>query len=257
MKYLIVGLLFIVSIGVVGYFTILTEGGPLKKQGVRAIVYFPNADGLKVGNRVTVQGVPYGYISQIRLVQIDENGEVLPEGIPGVASKVEVTLTLNGPIKIYENYSAVIKNESLLSGRIVALDPGSRYPKNPKTLEMDTSGEEILLLSDYTAETWQKKSAPPLKGKVTEDPLVTLSELIAENRADIRRTVMNLAEVTTKINQGQGTIGRLINETDIHKNVNTTLSDAQIVLRELREGLEDFREQAPVTSFIRAALSAF
>lgn len=256
-KYLIVGLLFIVSVSIVGYFTILTDGGPLQKKGVEAVVYFPNAEGVKVGNRVTVHGVPYGYISKIDLVQINENGDILPKGITGVATKVEVTLNLTGPLKIYENYTATIKNESLLSGRIIALDPGSRYSRDPKTLQMDPESDEILVLSDYTVETTKKKSSPPLKGEVTEDPLVSLAELIAENRSDIRKTFSNIASITTKINQGEGTLGRLINENEMHKNVNTTLTDAQIVLREMREGLEDFREQAPVTSFIRSALSAF
>lgn len=256
-KYLIVGLLFLGSIAIVGYFTILTDGGPLRKKGVEAIVYFPNAEGIKVGNRVTVQGVPYGYISRIDLVQIDENGSILPKDRTGVATKVEVTLNLKGPIKIYENYTAVIKNESLLSGRIVALDPGSRFPRDPKTRELSTDEEEILVLSDYTVDSTKDRSSPALKGKVTEDPLVSLAELIAENRSDIRKTFSNVASITDKINNGQGTLGRLINENEMHRNVNTTLTDAQIVLRELREGLEDFREQAPVTSFIRAALSAF
>ena len=96
-----------------------------------------------------------------------------------------------------------------------------------------------------------------MKGKTNEDPLVSLSELIAENRSDIRKTISNVADISGKINSGKGTLGRLINQDDIHSNVNTTLTDAQIVLRELREGLEDTREQAPVTSFIRSALSAF
>lgn len=257
LRYAIVGALFVSSLVVVAYFTILTDGGPLQKKGVEAIIYFPNAEGIKIGNRVTVHGVPYGYVSKVDLVQIDENGNLLKKGKIGFGTKVEITLALKGPIKIYENYEATIKNESLLSGRIIALDPGSRYARDPKTMEMDSTTGEFLVLSDYTIETTKKSSAPPLKGKVTEDPLVSLSELIAENRADIRKTFMNISSITGKINNGEGSLGRMINENEMHKNVNTTLTDAQIVLRELREGMEDLREQAPVTSFIRAALSAF
>ncbi|WCL50945.1 MlaD family protein [Leptospira sp. GIMC2001] len=256
-KYSIVGLIFISSLAIVGYFTILTEGGPLQSKGVEAIIHFPNADGIKIGNRVTIHGVPYGYVSKVDLVQIDEEGKILPKGIPGVGTKVEITLALKGPMKIYENYEATIKNESLLSGRIISLNPGSRYPKDPKTQELDTDGQEYLVLSDFTMEPNKSKPNLSLRGTVTEDPLVSLSELIAENRVDIRKTMINVASITSKINNGEGTLGRLINEQEMHKNVNTTLTDAQIVLRELREGLEDLREQAPVTSFIRAALSAF
>ncbi|MCG9875022.1 MAG: MlaD family protein [Leptospiraceae bacterium] len=254
-RYSIVGVLFVSAIAIVGYFSVLTDGGPLQKDGVQTVIYFPNAEGIKIGNKVTIHGVPYGYVSKVTLVHFDENGDILAPGELGIGTKVQITLVLKGPIKIYENYEATIKNESLLSGRVISLDPGSRFPRDPKTFEFQTSGSEYLVLSDYTS----KKSAtsPSLKGKVTEDPLVSLSELIAENRADIRKTFANISDITSKINNGEGTLGRLINENEVHSNVNTTLTDAQIVLRELREGLEDLREQAPVTSFIRAALSAF
>jgi len=253
-KYSIVGILFFTAIAIVAYFSVLTDGGPWQKDGVKAIIYFPNAEGIKIGNKVTVHGVPYGHVSKVDLVHFDENGDLLKPGVLGVGTKVQISLNLKGPIKIYQNYEATIKNESLLSGRVISLDPGSRFPRDPKTFEFQTSGIENLVLTDYTN---SKSISPSLKGNITEDPLVSLSELIAENRADIKRTFTNVADITTKINNGEGTLGRLINENEVHTNVNTTLTDAQIVLRELREGLEDLREQAPVTSFIRAALSAF
>lgn len=249
-KFLLVGSLFFGALFVVAYFTILTEGGPLKKELYSMKVYFPNGEGIKIGNKVTVQGVAFGYVSKVNLVQIDENGRILEKGKEGVGTRVEVTITLPEPIKLYENYEVKIKNESLLSGRVIAIDPGTSLAKDPKTNEIlpNSKKNRIIDLTD---------NSNKLKGKTNEDPLVSLSELIAENRADIRKTVANISEITGKINNGKGTLGRLINQDDIHSNVNTTLTDAQIVLRELREGLEDTREQAPVTSFIRAALSAF
>ena len=147
----------------------------------------------------------------------------------------------------------MIKNESLLSGRVVALDPGSKFSIDPgtKQFQMDGTVHSPVVI------TPKGGKMIPIQGKVTQDPLVSLSELIAENRADIRKTVQNIYDITGKINDGKGTLGKLINESDVHKSVNTTLGDAQVVLKEIREGLEDTREQAPVTSFIRSALSAF
>jgi phospholipid/cholesterol/gamma-HCH transport system substrate-binding protein len=250
---LIVGLLFIFATGAIGYFTIVTEGGPFQKEGFRLQVYFPDAEGIKVGGKVTIHGVPFGYVSKIRLVQINESGEILPDGELGIGTKVELTLLLKSPISLYENYQIVIKNESLLSGRVVSLDPGSKFPIDPtsKQFQMDGLANQPILMAPKGGKM------VPIQGKVTQDPLVSLSELIAENRADIRKTIQNVADITGKINNGKGTLGKLINESDVHKSVNTTLGDAQVVLKEIREGLEDTREQAPVTSFIRSALSAF
>ncbi|MCZ8343946.1 MAG: MlaD family protein [Leptospira sp.] len=250
---LIVGFLFLISIATVGYFTIVTEGGPFQKAGFNLQVYFPDAEGIKIGNKVTIHGVPYGYVSKIRLVQIDEEGKILRDGMMGIGTKVELTLLLKNPVQLFENYQITIKNESLLSGRVVALDPGSKFPVDPKTKEYLLDEPAITKLEILP----KSGKMVPIQGKVSQDPLVSLSELIAENRADIRKTVQNIATITAKINQGQGTLGKLINESDVHKSVNTTLGDAQVVLKEIREGLEDTREQAPVTSFIRSALSAF
>ncbi|TGK35466.1 MCE family protein [Leptospira gomenensis] len=246
LRYLLVGIIFTAAVGIVGYFTIVTEGGPVKKRGEFMKITFRNAEGIKVGNKVTVQGVPFGYVSSIRLIQIDENGAEVPAGETGIATRVEITLLLREKIRLYDNYDVIIKNESLLTGRVISIDPGTADPESDKLKSRSTP----VMVVDY-------KKSGALKGRVLQDPLVSLSELISENRGDIRKTFSNIADITTKINTGDGSLGRLINNDDVHKNVNTVLTDAQIVLRELREGLEDTREQAPVTSFIRAALSAF
>lgn len=250
--YILVGILFFGALAVVGYFTIITEGGPLKEESYSLKIYFRNAEGIKIGNKVTIQGVANGYVSKVALVQIDEEGKILKGNQEGVGTMVEVTISLPSPIKLYENYTIKIKNESLLSGRVIAIDPGTAYERDPKTGKIIPGAKKREPIDFQTL-----SRNTMIKGKTTEDPLVTLSELIAENRTDIRKTVSNISEITEKINNGNGTLGKLINDDEVHKNVNTAISDAQIVLRELREGLEDTREQAPVTSFIRAVLSAF
>jgi phospholipid/cholesterol/gamma-HCH transport system substrate-binding protein len=251
-QYILVGILFFGAMSVVGYFTIVTDGGPLKKEAYSMKIYFPNGEGIKIGNKVTVQGVPYGYVSRINLVQVDIDGNVLSKGEEGIGTRVEVTITIPANIKMYENYEIKIKNESLLSGRVISIDPGTSLEKDPKTNEILPNAKKNREVNLSSSDNTNR-----LKGKTNDDPLVSLSELIAENRNDIRKTISNIADISGKINTGKGTLGRLINQDDIHSNVNTTLTDAQIVLRELREGLEDTREQAPVTSFIRSALSAF
>ncbi|EMO28059.1 hypothetical protein LEP1GSC170_4722 [Leptospira interrogans serovar Bataviae str. HAI135] len=55
---------------------------------------FRNAEGIKVGNKVTVQGVPFGYVSAIRLIQIDESGTEVQSGEIGIGTRVEITMLL-------------------------------------------------------------------------------------------------------------------------------------------------------------------
>lgn len=135
LRYLLVGIIFTAAITVVGYFTIITEGGPIKKKGEFMKVTFRNAEGIKVGNKVTVQGVPFGYVSAIRLIQIDENGTEVQSGEMGIGTRVEITMLLREKISLYDNYDIIIKNESLLTGRVIAIDPGTAdlEPKQLKT----------------------------------------------------------------------------------------------------------------------------
>ena len=89
-----------------------------------------------------------------------------------------------------------------------------------------------------------------MKGISGDDPIALISDLVNENRDNIYTTIRNIQQITTKLNSGQGTLGQLINDNRVHENAND-------LVRELRDTMEDAREQAPVTSFIRAALTAF
>ena len=93
------------------------------------------------------------------------------------------------------------------------------------------------------------KEREGLPGKY-EDVMGALSEILDENRENLYASVRNLRQITDKINAGQGTIGKLINEDRIH-------GQTEELVKELRETIEDAREQAPITSFLRAALTAF
>ncbi|MCE9597413.1 MAG: MlaD family protein [Spirochaetia bacterium] len=261
---ILVGILFFGALALAGFFTIVSESGPFAKKGNQTVLYFDNADGIKIGSRVTVLGVPAGTVTDLSLIGVDDQRRPVAEETQAVAQRVAVTIELKRPVKFYSNYKIAVKNETILSGKIIAIDPGSiragedgKIPEVVKVLAPSTS--ELQSESKTALQHRIEKGAgyTDLQGESSGDPLAGLSEVLAENRTDIRRTLNNVAEITTKINQGKGTVGLLINDDELHRNANTVLTDAQIVVRELRESLEDTREQAPVNSFLRAALTAF
>lgn len=59
-----------------------------------------------------------------------------------------------------------------------------------------------------------------------------------------------LAAVTEKVNKGQGTLAKLVNDDALFR-------ETKALLKELRESVEDLREQAPINSFIGVVFSAF
>jgi phospholipid/cholesterol/gamma-HCH transport system substrate-binding protein len=171
------------------------------------------------------------------------------EGL-GVNDKVKVNGVLSGTVEdiqlrdnivwvrlkmyikftLYENYKIRIKNETALGGKYVSIKPGSAILKGKYFAVIDIGQN--------------------LAGQTIEDPFGIISEFIEENKDNVRIAIRNIRDITEKINRGKGTLGKLVNEEKVHE-------DADDLIKELREAIEDTREQAPVTSFIRAALMAF
>ncbi len=180
--------------------------------------------------------------------------------------RVAITIELRKEVVFYENYAVASKNESLLSGKVISINPGAALVDGATvpeikvlslpTGELASRGQSAL---GYFIENRESIAAEmqDLQGESTGDPVAGIAELISENRGNVRETISNVRDITRKINEGRGTLGLLVNDDELHRNANTLVTDAQTVVKELRESLEDTREQAPVTSFVRAALTAF
>lgn len=262
---LLVGLLFAGALFMVGYFTIISESGPFAVPGRSIVVFFDNVEGVREGTPATILGVPSGTVRSVELVPVDADKTVVAADSPQQAGqRVAVTIELKREVLFYENYSIDVSNASLLSGKIIAIDPGSAQGE-PGGLPADrieiltipstlVPGESALA---YLLRQRDLQSFTELQGSNAGDPIAGLSELISENRGNLYATIQNARDITDKINRGQGTLGILVNDDELHRSAHTLLTDAEIVVRELRESLEDTREQAPVNSFVRAMLTAW
>lgn len=216
-KEIAVGIFFFIAMGILAYYTIIMTGELLERRDVYFMhVHFTNVEGLSSKAKVKVNGVVGGGVHDIQLNEDDNT--------------VKVALRMTRKFRLYRNYKISIRSESALGGRYVSIDPGKRIIGNQLVEE----------LREFDA----------LEGQSFGDPLALLSELITENRDNVFNTIKNIRSITEKIDAGQGTLGKLINENKVHDNTDG-------LIKELRDAIEDTREQAPVTSFIRAALTAF
>jgi phospholipid/cholesterol/gamma-HCH transport system substrate-binding protein len=212
---IVVGIFFFIAMTILGYFTIIMSGEIFQRyEYYRITVIFPNIEGLGVNDKVKVNGVLSGVVEDIRL----EN------------NLVWVKLKMYNTFTLYENYKMKIMNETALGGKYVSIYPGTPFE----------DGREFAII----------ETRENLVGEAIADPFGIISEFIEENREDVRVAIRNIRDITQKINEGKGTLGKLVNEDKVHENTDD-------LIKELREAIEDTREQAPVTSFIRAALMAF
>lgn len=210
-----VGVIFLAAMALLGYYTIIMTSRFIEPEGTYYMtVIFPTTEGLEISSKVKVNGVDAGAVKEMRLV----------------GYQVEVKLRLNYPFTLYQNYSIKIKNETLLGKKAVSIFTGTPRDRDGRPNRVVTARQNLP--GSY------------------EDVIATVSEIVEENRPNIFASIRNLRDITDKINAGQGTLGKLINQDNIH-------TQSEELVKELRETIEDAREQAPITSFIRAALTAF
>lgn len=214
-----VGIIFFLGMTILGYFTIIMKDEVIDTRSYRMVkAEFPYVNGLQKGEKVKMYGVTVGSVTSVAI-----------EG-----SKVAVNFKFVSDTPFYENYTIRIRQESIMMGRYLEVYPGTPMTKNKPN--------KIVSPSD------------PIYGLAPTDVLALFEDILSENRSDLRASVSNMKEmsaslkdVTEKINTGKGTLGKLVNEDQTQ--------DAKDLIKEVRDTVEDAREQAPITSFIRTVLT--
>jgi phospholipid/cholesterol/gamma-HCH transport system substrate-binding protein len=163
----------------------------------RLVAEFQNVAGLNGGAEVRVGGIHEGTVRKLKLpARPNEKAQVfmdLGERTQNVVKKDSV---------------ASIRTEGLVGDKFVEISFGSE--QSPKVKDGDTiQGTPPLEISDLLNKTNQ-----------------VLDTTNAAVR-DVQGTANNLKSITTKIDQGQGTIGALINNKKIYQNVNAGASAFQ------------------------------
>lgn len=179
-----VGMFFLATlILLAGMIELVEDWRPFEDQ-YRYFAYFESSVGLKIGDPVRIAGVDAGKITGIGLED----------------SKVRVDFYVNREDSVREDSLAQIRQTNLLGGIFLGLDFGS--PDSP-----------LLPVG----------SAVRSKGTTNVDELITnldrnqervlrpLGDLVEESREPLAETINRLERIVTKIDNGEGTLGRLVN----------------------------------------------
>ena len=169
---------------------------------------FQNASGLKVGNTVRFSGISIGTVENIEIIN---------------DSTVKVDLMIKDDVKkfIKTDSKASISSEGVIGDKILVISQGSSQSKSVK------DGDKI-------------KSFEP----VEFDDILASVKISAENAEVITD---ELATVLVSINEGEGTIGRLINDEEIAEDLDATMEN----LRKSSKGLNENMEAAKQSFLLR------
>lgn len=162
---------------------------------------FYNVSGLQVGNNIRFSGITIGTVDNIAIIN---------------DSTVKVTMLIRKEVRqfIKSDSEVAIGSEGLIGDRLLVISQGSF------DAPLAREGEQL-------------ESVEP----VETDAIMLSLKVTAENAEIITQ---ELAEIMIKINSGDGTLGRLIQDTTIARNIDQTI----INLKKSSKGLDENMEAA-------------
>ena len=206
-----VGIFVLFGLGVLAFLIMNSTGdfNPFQKK-LRLRAHFAAADGLREGSEVQIAGVRIGKVDSVLLLPPDAEDDSMIE------AQMTVDHDLNGrPIneRIRTDSTAQLITVSLLANdKLINISPG--------TANGDPV-EENYVLESRTSTTI---------GNLTE----TGNELLDQ----IKSLSIPANEILSKANRGEGTLGKIINDESLYRNLDTTIAEAKTSIKELQRTLE-------------------
>jgi phospholipid/cholesterol/gamma-HCH transport system substrate-binding protein len=197
-----VGILVIVAFAAL-IVAVLQIGGTTRFFGktMKITSYFPSASGLREGAEVWVDGLLVGNVTDI-----DLNRD------PNAKGKVAVVM------KIDANYRGLIRSDS-------AVGIGSIGLLGDKNIQIESGTDKGAIIEDGGSISGQGTGDIDRILKGTDTLLGNLKVL--SDRA---------VEISDNISAGKGTLGKFLNDTDIHDNLNKATIELRDLIRDVRTG---------------------
>jgi len=169
---------------------------------------FNSVSGLKVGSNVRMGGIDIGTVDGIELV---------------TDTSVEVQMIIQRKAQkfIKKDAKAAISSEGLMGDKVVSITAG-------------TSGQPAIAEGEALA------TVKPIE----TDQIMASLKTSADNAAVITR---NLADISSRISNGKGALGKLLKDTGLSTNISATVKN----LRQGSEGLKENMEAAKHNFLLR------
>ena len=157
---------------------------------------FNNVGGLQVGNNIKFSGITVGTVEQISIIN---------------DSTVKVDMLVKKSVQqfIKSDCKVSIGSEGLIGDKLLVITQGS------SNAPMAKNGQKL-------------RSSEP----VETDAIMAKLKVTADNTAIITE---QLAQIMIKVNSGNGTLGRLLQDSTIAENINTTI----VNLKKSSKGLDE------------------
>ncbi|HMO51576.1 MAG TPA: MlaD family protein [Kiritimatiellia bacterium] len=201
---LTVGFFVFAILGALILFTIVLSYDNIFTKSFEMQVRFDNVTGLIRGDKVYVQGVDVGRVSELAIG---------PEG-------VDVKLTLKYRVQLREDYQIQVKPSSVLGGKYVSIYEGTR---DGPLLSADAVivGRAPV---DFLEEASEALTA--IRGSLEEGGIL----------GNLEATLANLKSVTEGLEKGEGTIGKLLKDDAVYVELKDVATNLKTITDRLAGG---------------------
>lgn len=210
-----VGIFVLAGLAVLAFLILNSTGdfNPFEKK-LRLKARFASADGLRVGADVQIAGVKIGKVESVSLLPPDSPEDEKVEAVMAVDS------TLNGrPIteRIRTDSTAQLVAVSVLANdKLINITAGSAKGQ-PVTEGHVLESKEAISINQLTQ---------------------TGNELLQQ----INKLAIPANEILTKANQGQGTLGSLVNDESLYRNLDSAIAETKVAVVKLQTSLDKINQ---------------
>jgi phospholipid/cholesterol/gamma-HCH transport system substrate-binding protein len=267
---IIVGVFAFIVLFLLGTFTIILSSQNIFKKYVDLEIVFDDVMGLGAGDSVQVRGLQVGKVKSLAL---------FPDG-------VHVFASLEGTIKLREDYRISIEPGSVLGGTFLSIYEGEET--SPELSEgAKLYGMPPIDFLEEASDTIQSVRSALDEGGILDNLKVTMEEfkvvatrmskgegtlgkLMVDDTvySDLKDITANLKELSDRLADGQGTIGQLLSEDDtLYHNLNaaaeaiadiaTSISNGEGTLGKLTQDEDLYEELQALITEVRATVDDF
>lgn len=218
-----VGLFFLIALILLGAMLEVGEKwNPFEKK-VMYKTYLTSVTGLKIGDPVRLAGVNVGRIKSINV--LDTNVEILFEVKPDTKIKTDTVASL--------------KLTNLLGGQFLSLSfgsPGAQMLEEGSTVKGKDSANIDVIVDNVSDAV---KDAKVLINDINRNQnrvMNQISQILTDNRTDLKDTISNLRSITAKIDQGEGSLAMLLNDKQLYRTLNDAGTNINSVAAKINNG---------------------
>jgi phospholipid/cholesterol/gamma-HCH transport system substrate-binding protein len=212
----------VVILEVAGTRDLFRKGFPVRAQ-------FDTIQELKEGDPVKMAGVEVGHIQKIQLAD----------------KKVEVVLSIDKKAPVKTDSKASIKFVGLMGQNYVSLSFGS--PDAPRAdpgalLETEEQADlNSLMVKLQNVADGVEGLTRNFSGENFSNLLGPFTDFLKENNPRLSAILANLQTISGRIVEGEGTVGRLINEDTLYVSTLNTVSNLNTSVEDFRPLFDDFK----------------